>query len=182
MPAGGWATTSWPVGCERRCPEASWGIRAAVSTRRFAQIEEGKAAATLDVWVRIAGALDESLDELLAGVGWVPSQGSRIWAKAATPSDRRWAEVDDDAERCLLKAERIVVETKMTRTAVWGLEVGEELIIDIERYKAHPFVRCASRPCLRSRPADSKPPCSGCRTLRERPTVWWVRLWHACRR
>jgi hypothetical protein len=38
----------------------------------------------------------------------------------------------------LLKAERIVVETKMTRTGLGAKEVGEELIIDIERYKAHP--------------------------------------------
>jgi transcriptional regulator with XRE-family HTH domain len=51
------------------------GLRAAVSTRRLAQVEEGGAAATLDVWVRIAGALDASLDDLLAGVGWVSFQG-----------------------------------------------------------------------------------------------------------
>jgi len=38
----------------------------------------------------------------------------------------------------LLKAERIVVETKMTRRGLGAREVGEELIIDIERYKAHP--------------------------------------------
>jgi transcriptional regulator with XRE-family HTH domain len=50
------------------------GSRAAVSTRRLAQVEEGRAAATLDVWVRIAGALGESLDELLAGVRWIPHQ------------------------------------------------------------------------------------------------------------
>lgn len=50
------------------------GSRAAVSTRRLAQVEEGKAAATLDVWVRIAGTLDESLDDLLAGVRWIPHQ------------------------------------------------------------------------------------------------------------
>jgi hypothetical protein len=50
------------------------GLRAAMSSRRLAQIEEGKAAATLDVWVRIAGTLDESLDDLLAGVRWVPFQ------------------------------------------------------------------------------------------------------------
>lgn len=50
------------------------GSRAAVSTRRLAQVEEGRATATLDVWVRIAGTLDESLDDLLAGVRWVPLQ------------------------------------------------------------------------------------------------------------
>jgi transcriptional regulator with XRE-family HTH domain len=50
------------------------GLRAAVSTRRLGQIEEGKAAATLDVWVRIAGALDVSLDDLLVGVRWIPYQ------------------------------------------------------------------------------------------------------------
>jgi predicted transcriptional regulator len=46
--------------------------RASVSTRRLAQVEEGNDGATLDVWVRIAGTLDESLDELLAGVKWIP--------------------------------------------------------------------------------------------------------------
>jgi transcriptional regulator with XRE-family HTH domain len=51
------------------------GARASISTRRLAQVEEGKAAATLDVWVRIAGALGVSLDELLAGVRWIPRQG-----------------------------------------------------------------------------------------------------------
>jgi hypothetical protein len=50
------------------------GSRAAVSSRRLAQVEEGRAAATLDVWVRIAGTLDESLDDLLAGVRWTPHQ------------------------------------------------------------------------------------------------------------
>jgi hypothetical protein len=38
----------------------------------------------------------------------------------------------------LLKAERIVVETKMTRSGLGARQIGEELIIDIERYKAHP--------------------------------------------
>lgn len=51
------------------------GSRAAISTRRLAQVEEGRAGATLDVWVRIAGTLDESLDDLLAGVRWVAYRG-----------------------------------------------------------------------------------------------------------
>jgi hypothetical protein len=38
----------------------------------------------------------------------------------------------------LLKAERIVVETKMTRPGLGAREVGEELIVDIERYRSHP--------------------------------------------
>lgn len=38
----------------------------------------------------------------------------------------------------LLKAERIVVETKMTRAGLSAKEVGEQLIIDIERYQSHP--------------------------------------------
>jgi DNA-binding XRE family transcriptional regulator len=54
------------------------GLRAAVSTRRLGQIEEGKAAATLDVWVRIAGVLDVSLDDLLGGVRWVPTGKSNL--------------------------------------------------------------------------------------------------------
>lgn len=51
---------------------AELGSRAAVATRRLAEVEEGRAGATLDVWVRIAGTLDVSLDDLLAGVRWVP--------------------------------------------------------------------------------------------------------------
>lgn len=38
----------------------------------------------------------------------------------------------------LLKSERTVVETKMTRRGLGPREVGEELIVDIERYKQHP--------------------------------------------
>ncbi len=38
----------------------------------------------------------------------------------------------------LLKSERIVVETKMTRSGLGAKEAGEELIIDIKRYQAHP--------------------------------------------
>jgi len=38
----------------------------------------------------------------------------------------------------LLKGERIVVETKMTRKGLGRKEIGEELIVDVERYKAHP--------------------------------------------
>ncbi len=53
---------------------AELGFRGAVSARRLAQIEEGRSAATLDVWVRIAGTLGESLDDLLDGVSWVPAR------------------------------------------------------------------------------------------------------------
>jgi hypothetical protein len=38
----------------------------------------------------------------------------------------------------LLKSERIVVETKMTRSGLAAGQLGDELIIDIERYRAHP--------------------------------------------
>lgn len=38
----------------------------------------------------------------------------------------------------VLKSEKLVVETKMTRPQLGAREVGEELIIDIERYRAHP--------------------------------------------
>jgi transcriptional regulator with XRE-family HTH domain len=48
------------------------GTRGAISTNRLAQVENGRAVATLDVWVRLAGTLGASLDDLLAGVRWVP--------------------------------------------------------------------------------------------------------------
>ncbi|WP_344947006.1 hypothetical protein [Actinomadura miaoliensis] len=38
----------------------------------------------------------------------------------------------------LLKAERIVIEVKMTRRGLGASEVGEQLITDIARYKSHP--------------------------------------------
>lgn len=38
----------------------------------------------------------------------------------------------------VLKSERIVIETKMTRRTLGKKDVAEELIVDIERYKGHP--------------------------------------------
>lgn len=48
------------------------GARAAIAPQRIGQIENGVAVATLDVWVRLAGTLGVSIDDLLAGVRWVP--------------------------------------------------------------------------------------------------------------
>jgi hypothetical protein len=42
----------------------------------------------------------------------------------------------------LLKRESIVVEVKKTRTTLGAKEVGDQLIIDIGRYKAHPDCKC----------------------------------------
>lgn len=38
----------------------------------------------------------------------------------------------------VVKTEKTVVETKMTRATLGAREVGDELIIDIERYRSHP--------------------------------------------
>lgn len=38
----------------------------------------------------------------------------------------------------LLKQERTVVEAKMTRAGLGAAKVGEQLIVDIERYRSHP--------------------------------------------
>ncbi len=38
----------------------------------------------------------------------------------------------------LLKAEQVVLETKMTRTGLGLKEIGDELIVDIARYQGHP--------------------------------------------
>lgn len=46
----------------------------------------------------------------------------------------------------LLKQERIVVEIKKTRKDLGAKQVGEQLIIDIQRYKAHPD--CQSLVCF----------------------------------
>lgn len=41
----------------------------------------------------------------------------------------------------LLKAERLVLETKMTRRNLGQKEVGDELIVDMKRYRSHPDLR-----------------------------------------
>lgn len=46
----------------------------------------------------------------------------------------------------LLKDEKIVVETKMASVSLTDKKIGEQLIIDIERYKAHPD--CDKLVCL----------------------------------
>jgi hypothetical protein len=38
----------------------------------------------------------------------------------------------------VLKPERLVVEAKMTRAGLGAAQLGEELIVDIERYRSHP--------------------------------------------
>ena len=46
----------------------------------------------------------------------------------------------------LLKAERIVVEVKMSNKTLTDRKIGEQLIVDIERYKSHPD--CNTLVCL----------------------------------
>ena len=41
----------------------------------------------------------------------------------------------------LLKSEKIVVEVKMTSDKLRDKQIGEQLIIDIKRYEAHPDCR-----------------------------------------
>jgi len=38
----------------------------------------------------------------------------------------------------LVKREKLVLEVKMTRDGLGAKEVGDQLIVDIERYKGHP--------------------------------------------
>lgn len=64
-------------------------IRAAVTTHRLAQIEDGKQASSLDVWVRLGGTTGDSLDDLLAGVRWVPVPGDEIPGEGAYIVRRR---------------------------------------------------------------------------------------------
>ncbi len=42
----------------------------------------------------------------------------------------------------LLKSEQIVIEVKKTRKGLSDRQVGEQLIIDIDRYKSHPDCKC----------------------------------------
>ena len=41
----------------------------------------------------------------------------------------------------LLKAERLALETKMTRRRLGQKEVGDEIIVDMKRYRSHPGLR-----------------------------------------
>jgi transcriptional regulator with XRE-family HTH domain len=50
------------------------GRRALVSGPWLKAAEEGRAGSSLDAWVRLAGALDVTLDDLLEGVAWVPAR------------------------------------------------------------------------------------------------------------
>jgi len=45
-----------------------------VSACSIGGIENGRSRAMLDTWVRLAGALSISLDDLLAGVAWTPGE------------------------------------------------------------------------------------------------------------
>lgn len=49
------------------------GERAMLTTGRIAALEDGKVLAKLDAYVRLAGSLSITLDDLLAGVRWTPS-------------------------------------------------------------------------------------------------------------
>lgn len=48
------------------------GERAMVSADRIGKLENGGVAGPLDVYVRLAGSLSVTLDDLLAGVRWTP--------------------------------------------------------------------------------------------------------------
>ncbi|HXS34257.1 MAG TPA: helix-turn-helix transcriptional regulator [Solirubrobacterales bacterium] len=47
---------------------------ARVSAGQIGSIESGKALGMLDTYVRLAGALSLTLDDLLAGVAWTPGE------------------------------------------------------------------------------------------------------------
>jgi transcriptional regulator with XRE-family HTH domain len=46
--------------------------RAVVSVDRISKLENGRVLGPLDTYVRIAGSLSVTLDDLLAGVTWTP--------------------------------------------------------------------------------------------------------------
>ncbi len=49
------------------------GDRAQLSRGRVGQMERGQVGGALDTYVRLAGALGVTLDDLLAGVSWSPA-------------------------------------------------------------------------------------------------------------
>lgn len=44
-----------------------------------------------------------------------------------------------------LKKEKTVIEVKMTRESLSDKEIGDQLIVDVERYSSHPVLRHISR-------------------------------------
>jgi len=46
----------------------------------------------------------------------------------------------------LLKAEQVVLEVKKTRPSLTSADLGAELLVDMERYKAHPD--CSALVCF----------------------------------
>lgn len=46
--------------------------RAMVSVERISKLENGSVVGPLDTYVRIAGSLEVTLNDLLAGVRWIP--------------------------------------------------------------------------------------------------------------
>jgi transcriptional regulator with XRE-family HTH domain len=52
--------------------QAALSERAVVSVDRISQLEKGRVLGPLDTYVRIAGSLSITLDDLLAGVTWTP--------------------------------------------------------------------------------------------------------------
>jgi transcriptional regulator with XRE-family HTH domain len=48
------------------------GERAMITPARIGVIENGKGVGMLDTYVRLAGSLSVTLDDLLAGVAWAP--------------------------------------------------------------------------------------------------------------
>jgi transcriptional regulator with XRE-family HTH domain len=48
------------------------GERAMVSANRIGKLENGSVIGPLDIYVRLAGSLSATLDDLLAGVSWTP--------------------------------------------------------------------------------------------------------------
>jgi hypothetical protein len=63
----------------------------------------------------------------------------RLWFEDVRPEERTPSRGAGSAQMdFLLKAEQIVVETKMTRERLGSKEIADELLIDIGRYRAHP--------------------------------------------
>lgn len=53
--------------------QVALGEIAIVSSCRISEIENGRVVGMLDTYVRLVGALGVTLDDLLAGVSWIPA-------------------------------------------------------------------------------------------------------------
>jgi transcriptional regulator with XRE-family HTH domain len=76
--------------CRRRADlsQDELSVRASLHRTEISQLERGLRLARIDTLIKLAGSLEVSVDELLAGLGWEPG-GTRIGKFTAEDSGEK---------------------------------------------------------------------------------------------